>query len=65
VQNNKHNFCWILLLNLMSKVPHMLWIIYVCFLLASCVNHVPIPNELATYRATCEAWSQRETTGLE
>jgi hypothetical protein len=50
----------------MSKVPT--WcvpVIYVCFPLASCVSHVPSPNNLDTYPVTREAWSQMETTEQE
>jgi hypothetical protein len=43
----------------------MLPVVYVYFPLASCVSHVPSPNDLATYRATCEAWSGKETTQLK
>jgi hypothetical protein len=49
----------------MSKVPtYCVPVIYVCFPLASCVSHVPRPNELATYRATCKAWLRREAIEL-
>jgi hypothetical protein len=37
----------------MFKVPiYGVQVIYVCFLLASCVSYVLSPNDLATYRAT-------------
>jgi hypothetical protein len=68
VQKNKHNFWCDIALELdAQKFPSSCCVpvIYVCFPLASCVSHVFSPNDLANYQATCEAWSQRETTELK